>query len=118
METNYHSRMADLFTQMAQIHWRMASLEAETKANDAEATRKAQATQVKEKIHRIGNELNNKDVEEVPVKEVDVELLRKIATAYAKKHGKDVAKAIIGKYADNLASVKPEQRAALIGEME
>jgi len=113
MDTNYHSRMGDLLAQMAQLHFSMAKLEAEAKEQKTQEVRAQQATQVKEKIHKIGNELNNKDVVEV-----DVDVLRKVATAYAKTHGKDVAKAIIAKYADNLASVKPEQRADLMAEMQ
>lgn len=118
MDTNYHSRMGDLLAQMAQLHFSMAKLEAEAKETETKEVRAKQATQVKEKIHMIGNELNARPVEEVPVKEIDVDVLRKVATAYAKKHGKDVAKAVIGKYADNLASVKPEQRADLMAEMQ
>lgn len=115
MDTNYHSRMGDLLAQMAQLHFSMAKLEAEAKETETKEVRAKQATKVKEKIHMIGNELNAKPVE---VKEIDVDVLRKVATAYAKKHGKDVAKAVIGKYADNLASVKPEQRADLMAEMQ
>jgi len=113
MNTNYYSRMGDLLSQMAQLHFSMAKLEAEQKEAQVTETRQQQATEVKEKIHRIGNELNNKDVVEV-----DVDVLRKVATAYAKAHGKEVAKAVINKYADNLASVKPEQRADLMAEMQ
>ena len=116
MDTNYHSRMGDLLAQMAQLHFSMAKLQAEAKETETKEVRAKQATEVKEKIHKIGNELNNKDV--VETKEIDVDVLRKVATAYAKAHGKDVAKAIIGKYADNLASVKPEQRADLMAEMQ
>jgi len=114
MDTNYHSRMGDLLAQMAQLHFSMAKLEAEAKETETKEVRAKQATEVKQKIHMVGNELNAKPVEE----EIDVDVLRKVATAYAKKHGKDVAKAIIGKYADNLASVKPEQRADLMAEMQ
>lgn len=117
MDTNYHSRMGDLLAQMAQLHFSMAKLEAEAKETETKEVRAKQATEVKEKIHMVGNELNAKPVEE-ETKEIDVDVLRKVATAYAKKHGKDVAKAVIGKYADNLASVKPEQRADLMAEMQ
>ena len=115
MDTNYHSRMGDLLAQMAQLHFSMAKLQAEAKETETKEVRAKQATEVKEKIHMVGNELNAKPVE---VKEIDVDVLRKVATAYAKTHGKDVAKAVIGKYADNLASVKPEQRADLMAEMQ
>ena len=118
MDTNYHSRMGDLLAQMAQLHFSMAKLQAEAKETETKEVRAKQATEVKEKIHKIGNELNNKDVVEEEAKPVDVDVLRKVATAYAKTHGKDVAKAIIAKYADNLASVKPEQRADLMAEMQ
>jgi len=94
---NYYARVAELYTQLANIHWQMAR-----------------------------NELDHKIpvIEQPPVPVCDEptvpdeEALRKVAMAFAKAKGKDVAKAIIAKYADNLKSVAPEDRHALISEMQ
>lgn len=102
---NYYARVAELYTQLANIHWQMARNELD---------------------HKI-LPMPEPVIEEppIPVTEAaneptvpDEEALRKVAMAYAKAKGKDVAKAIIAKYADNLKSVAPEDRHALISEME
>ncbi len=107
---NYYARVAELYTQLANVHWAMARNEMaaniQTLVEMPEA--KIEATPVPEVAEPVKSENFNYP---------DEEAVRKVAQNYAKKHGKDVAKAIIAKYGDNLASVDPADYHALMAEM-
>jgi len=104
---NYYARVAELYTQLANVHWAMARNEMaaniQTLVEMPEA--KIEATPVPEAAEPVKSEAP------------DEEAVRKVAQNFAKKHGKDVAKAIIAKYGDNLASVDPADYHALMAEM-
>jgi len=101
---NYYARVAELYTQLANVHWAMARNE--MAANIVEMPEaKIEATPVPEVAEPVKSEAP------------DEEAVRKVAQNFAKKHGKDVAKAIIAKYGDNLASVDPADYHALMAEM-
>ncbi len=104
---NYYARVAELYTQLANVHWAMARNEMaaniQTLVEMPEA--KIEATPVPEVAEPVKSEAP------------DEEAVRKVAQNFAKKHGKDVAKAIIAKYGDNLASVDPADYHALMAEM-
>jgi len=106
---NYYARVAELYTQLANVHWAMA--------------RNEMAANIQTLVEMPEAKIEPPPVPEVaePVKsEVtapDEEAVRKVAQNFAKKHGKDVAKAIIAKYGDNLASVDPADYHALMAEM-
>lgn len=106
---NYYARVAELYTQLANVHWAMARNEMaaniQTLVEMPEA--KIEATPVPEVAEPVKSEVTAPDEEAV----------RKVAQNFAKKHGKDVAKAIIAKYGDNLASVDPADYHALMAEM-
>jgi hypothetical protein len=107
---NYYARVAELYTQLANVHWAMARNEMaaniQTLVEMPEA--KIEATPVPEVAEPVKQETFNYP---------DEEAVRKVAQNFAKKHGKDVAKAIIAKYGDNLASVDPADYHALMAEM-
>ena len=101
---NYYARVAELYTQLANVHWAMARNE--MAANIVEMPEaKIEATPVPEVAEPVKSEAP------------DEEAVRKVAQNFAKKYGKDVAKAIIAKYGDNLASVDPADYHALMAEM-
>jgi hypothetical protein len=111
---NYYARVAELYTQLANVHWAMARNEMaaniQTLVEMPEA--KIEATPVPEVAEPVKQETFN-----YPASVPDEEAVRKVAQNFAKKHGKDVAKAIIAKYGDNLASVDPADYHALMAEM-
>lgn len=108
---NYYARVAELYTQLANVHWQMARSEIDHKILPMPEP-VIEATPVPEVAEPV-KELSVDAEAAVP----DEEAVRKVAQNYAKKHGKDVAKAIIAKYGDNLASVDPSDYHALIAEM-
>ena len=104
---NYYARVAELYTQLANVHWAMA--------------RNEMAANIQTLVEMPEAVIAVPEVAE-PVKQEtfnypDEEAVRKVAQNFAKKHGKDVAKAIIAKYGDNLASVDPADYHALMAEM-
>jgi hypothetical protein len=111
---NYYARVAELYTQLANVHWAMARNEMaaniQTLVEVPEA--KIEATPVPEVAEPV-----KKISVESEVTAPDEEAVRKVAQNFAKKYNKDVAKAIIAKYGDNLASVDPADYHALIADM-